>query len=488
MSESAPTSSTSATSSGSTVSSIREPDRLTRIISGGTVITGSGEEAADVLLAGERIAAIATHGAIAVDDSVERIDASGQWVLPGMIDVHVHLREPGYVHKEDVTTCTQAAAAGGVTTVFGMPNLNPVTKTRELLDDLLELHDAKSLVDFNHNPVPSQLHEVEKMAEAGIAAYKIFMVTDTGRDYPHPSGCGIQNHGHLLRMFEAINPTGLPFMVHPHDQAIMDTVEQSYWDRGDRTPAAYAKTLATHNGLIWDAAIAVLLQMSEATSTKLHIVHMQTAGSIELVRIARQRDVQVSCEVNHWALFLGRWHDVETLGPYALSYWVPDHHREAVWEAVNDGTINMLASDHAPHTRAEKEVGWDDCWACHTGTPGIQDQYSLLLDAAIEGNVSLSRVAQLVAEEPAREFRVADKGFIRPGAHADLMLFDPRATTTYADETVLSRCGWTPYAGRTSKGRIQRTMVRGTDVYANGEVVGEPGYGRLARPVPKSAG
>ena len=466
----------------SAVSNVREPAPLTRIVSGGTVITGRGQEAADVLIAGERIVAIATHGAIEVGESVERIDASGQFVLPGMVDVHVHLREPGYVHKEDITTCTQAAAAGGVTTVFGMPNLNPVTKTREILDDLFELYATKSLVDWNHNPVPSQLDEVEKMADAGVAAYKIYMVVDTGRDYPHPSGSGIHDHGHLLRMFEAIHPTGLPFMVHPHDQAIMDTIEQSYWDRGDRTPAAYAKTLATHNGLIWDTAISVLLQMAEATDTKLHIVHMQTAGSIELVRQAHRRDVKVSCEVNHWALFLGRWHDVETLGPYALSYWVPDHHREAVWEALNDGTINMLASDHAPHTRAEKEVGWEDCWACHTGTPGIQDQYALLLDAALDGMISLPRVAEVVAEEPATEFKLADKGFIRPGAHADLVLFDPAGTTTYADETVLSRCGWTPYAGRTSKGRIERTMVRGTDVYADGAVVGLPGYGRQARP------
>lgn len=458
--------------------------KIDRIVANGTVVTGTGLQHADVLISGERIAAIAAPGAVPIDESVDRIDATDRWVLPGMIDVHVHLREPGYVHKEDITTGTQAAAAGGVTTVFGMPNLNPVTKTRSTLDDVFELYAAKSLVDWNHNPVPSQLDEVKAMAEAGIAAFKIYMVVDTGRDYPHPSGSGIHDHGHLLRMFEAIHPTGLPFMVHPHDQAIMDVTEQTYWAKGDRSPQAYAQTLATHNGLIWDTAIAVLLRMAEATDTKLHIVHMQTAGSIDLVRQARQRGVKVSCEVNHWALFLATWQDVNQLGPYALSYWVPDHHREAVWEALNDGTINMLSSDHAPHTRAEKDVGWEDCWACHTGTPGIQDQYTLLLDAATEGKISLARVAQIVAEEPAIEFRVADKGFLRPGYHADLVVFDPQATTSHSNETVLSRCGWTPYDGRTSKGAITRTMVRGRDVFANGKVIGSPGWGRLARPTP----
>ena len=456
--------------------------RIDRVIENGDLVAGIGVVKADLLIAGEKIAAIAAPGSVPLHESVERIDATGKWVLPGMIDVHVHLREPGYVHKEDISTCTQAAAAGGVTTVFGMPNLNPVTKTRQILDELFELYDTKSVVDWNHNPVPSELTEVESMAEAGVAAYKIYMVVDTGRDYPHPSGTGIHDHGHLLRMFEAIRPTGLPFMVHPHDQAIMDTIEQSHWEQGDRSPAAYAQTLATHNGLIWDSAIAVLLQMAEATDTKLHIVHMQTEGSIELVRRARERGVKVSCEVNHWALFLSRWSDIERLGPYALSYWVPDHHREAVWEALNDGTINMLSSDHAPHTREEKEVGWTDCWACHTGTPGIQEQYSLLLDESINGKIPLTRVAEVVAEEPATEFKLAEKGFLKPGYDADIMIFDPNDQTRHSADGVLSKCGWTSYDGRVTRGRVHRTMVRGRDVYVDREVVGEPGWGRLARP------
>jgi len=187
--------------------------RIDRVIENGEIVTGSGVARGDLLIAGEKIAAVSAPGAIPLHESVERIDATGKWVLPGMVDVHVHLREPGYVHKEDISTCTQAAAAGGVTTVFGMPNLNPVTKSRQILDELFDLYDAKSVVDWNHNPVPSELGEVESMAEAGVAAYKIYMVVDTGRDYPHPSGTGIHDHGHLLRMFEAIHPTGRPFMV-----------------------------------------------------------------------------------------------------------------------------------------------------------------------------------------------------------------------------------------------------------------------------------
>jgi dihydroorotase len=458
-----------------------------RAIVGGRIVSGTGTQPGDVLISGEEIVGIAPPGVFQPGEGVEVIDASGRLVLPGMIDVHVHLREPGYEHKEDITTGTAAAAAGGVTTVFGMPNVKPPTRTRDDLDELFERYAAKSIVDWNHNALPTDTAEVEKLAEAGIAAFKVYMVVDTGRDYPHPSGTGIHDHGHLLRMFEAISGTGLPFMVHPHDQAIMTEIEERWFARGDRSPAAYAKTLATHDGLIWDTAIAVLLRMAEATATKLHIVHMQTAGAVRMVREAKARGVPVSCEVNHWGLFLSRWSDVETLGPYALSYWLQDHHRDAVWEGLRDGTIDMLASDHAPHTREEKEVGWEDTWACHTGTPGIQEQYSLLLDAALEGELSLSRAVEVVAEEPATEFRLGRKGFLRPGYDADIVIFDPDAETHYSDESTVSRCGWTPYAGRSSRGRILRTMVRGRDVFVNGVVTGQPGWGRLARPTLQGA-
>jgi dihydroorotase (multifunctional complex type) len=455
---------------------------IERALTGGSVVTEGRIRAVDVLIEGDKIVALTSPGGVELPPTTEVVDVTGSYVLPGMIDVHVHLREPGYTHKEDITTGTAAAAAGGVTTVFGMPNVKPPTSTSELLEDIFETYAAKSIVDWNHNALPSQLDQVEKLADAGIAAFKIYMVVDTGRDYPHPSGTGIHDHGHLLQMFEAIRPTGLPFMIHPHDQAIMDVVEQSFWARGDRSPQAYAKTLATHDGLIWDSAIGVLLHMSEATGTPLHIVHMQTGGAVRMVRDAKARGVPVSCEVNHWALFLSRWSDVETLGPYALSYWVADHHRDVLWDALRDGTIDMLASDHAPHTREEKDIGWEDCWACHTGTPGIEEQYTLLLDEAAAGRMTLPDVTRIVAEAPAQSFHLADKGVLRPGADADIVVYDPARPGGFSNDRTLSRCGWTPYDGRATTGTITRTMVRGRDVYVDGDVVGRPGWGRLARP------
>ena len=244
--------------------------------------------------------------------------------MPGMVDVHVHTREPGYEHKETMETCTAAAAAGGVTTVFAMPNLNPAPTNVDVLRDILGMYDTSSLVDFNVNPAATDPDQVSAMADAGVAAlqgvhggrHRAAVPTPSRSRNPRPREAPGADGTHC--------PDGLPFMVHPHDQALMDHIEQRYWMNGDRSPAAYARTLAAYDGLIWDTAVGVLLRIAEATGCRLHIVHAQTVRTLAMVRRAKQNGQQVTAEVNHWALFLGRWTDIETLGPYALSYYVPD--------------------------------------------------------------------------------------------------------------------------------------------------------------------
>jgi dihydroorotase len=449
-------------------------------ISGGDVATPQGTLRADVLVDGGKIAGVVTPG-VEVSDVGRTIDATGKLVLPGMVDPHVHTREPGHTHKEDITTSTQAAAAGGVTTIFGMPNLNPATATAELLDEVFELYKAKSVVDYNHNPAAVDVDEVEPMAERGIRAFKVFMVVDTNRTYPHPQGTGMNNHGDLLRMMDAIAPTGLPFMIHPHDQALMDYIEGGFLGAGENTPQAYAQAYCAREGVIWDTAVDMLIRLSEASDCPIHLMHMQTRRSIDAVRRAKARGVQVTCEVNHWSLFLGSWEDVERLGPYALSYYNPDDAKAAVWEGLLDGTIDMLSSDHAPHTREEKEIGWTEMWKAHTGTPGIQYQVPLLLDAVRDGKLTLERAVELIAGRPAEVFGLkGTKGVIAPGADADLAIVDLDAPWTITNDGVLSRCGWTPYDGRDCRVSVSRTLLRGNEIYADGTVTGAPGQGRMA--------
>lgn len=453
---------------------------IDRRIAGGTVVTTTGTVEADVLVSDGRIAGIVSAEVGAgVDAPVT--DATGKLVLPGMIDVHVHTREPGYTHKEDIYTTGLQAAAGGVTTIFGMPNLDPPTTTHERLEEVFELYRAKSIVDWNHNPAATDPAEVRKMHNTGIRAYKIYMVVDTGRTYPHPAGTGMHDHGHLLQMMDTIAGSGKRFIIHPHDQALMDYIEGEFLGRGENTPQAYASAYAARNGVIWDTAIDVVLRLAEASGCPIHIAHMQTARSIDAVRRAKARGIDVTCEVNHWAPFLSTWSDVETLGPYALSYWVPDEGREAVWAGLRDGTIDMFSSDHAPHTREEKEIGWTKMWSSHTGTPGIQYYYPLVLDAVRRGELTLSRAVDAAAFQPAKAFGLdRSKGQLSVGYDADLVLADLDSEWTITNDGVLSKIGWTPYDGRTIGARIDATFVRGEPVYQDGEVVGTAGQGRMA--------
>jgi dihydroorotase (multifunctional complex type) len=455
--------------------------KVDRLIVGGDVALPGGIQAADIAINDGLIKAVIRPGGDR-PPSNEVIDAAGLLVMPGMVDVHVHTREPGYEHKETMETCTQAAAAGGVTTIFAMPNLNPAPTNLSVLREILASYESTSLVDFNLNAAPTDPTQILPMADAGIAAFKIYMVVDTGREYPHPAGVGVHDHGRLLEIMEQIAPTGLPFMVHPHDQSLMDHIEQGYWHAGDRSPAAYAKTLAAYDGLIWDTAVAVLVRLAEATGCRLHIVHVQTEGTLEMLRRARARKLDVTSEVNHWALFLSRWSDVMNLGPYALSYFVPDEARTALWEGLTDGTVDIVSSDHAPHTREEKDIGWSDMWAAHTGTPGIDFQLPLLLDSALRGMVSLERAVDAVTTRPADIFGLHNKGRIVPGADADVALVDLSHTWTISDEDTFTKVGWSPYSGRQVQSKVIQTMVRGVDVYKGGSVVGTPGHGTLAAP------
>lgn len=451
-----------------------------RRIAGGTVVLADGPLMCDVLIADGRIAGlVSSEVGSRVDAPV--VNATGKYVLPGMIDVHVHTREPGYTHKEDIETTTRQAAAGGVTTIFGMPNLHPPTTTLQTLEDVFGMYRRSSIVDWNHNPAATDPVEVVKMNGTDIRAYKIYMVVDTGRTYPHPAGTGMHDHGHLLEMMDTIAGSGKRFIIHPHDQAIMTYIESQYLARGENTPEAYASTLAARNGVIWDTAIDVVLRLAEASGCPVHIAHMQTAGSIDAVRRAKARGIDVTCEVNHWAPFLSTWDDVTTLGPYALSYWVPDDGREAVWAGLRDGTIDMFSSDHAPHTREEKEIGWKTMWSSHTGTPGIQYYYPLILDSVRKGDLTLERAVDAVAFQPAKAFGLDRvKGRIAVGYDADIVIADLNTQWTITNAGVLSKIGWTCYDGREVGANIDATFVRGEPVFADGNVVGEPGYGRMA--------
>ena len=450
------------------------------VIRGATAVLEDGVRRADIGVEGERIAVVAAAGSL--PKGKREIEGADLVALPGMIDMHSHHREPGFTHKEDLLTIGAQCAAGGVTTSVAMPNVSPPPTTAEDLDAMLEIYRKRAMVDWNVNASGVQLDEIPKLAERGILAFKIFMVVDTGRSYPHMPGIGLHEHGELYTRMQAVKRTGLPLMIHPHDQSLMDAIEHEYWARGERDFRAYAKAYAHDDGVIWDTAVGVLLRLQEATGVRLHLLHTQTRRVVEMLRAAKAAGRPISSEVNPWCFWLGNdWANIEKWGSYALSYYVAPHHSEAVYAGFADGTVDIMATDHAPHLREEKEPGWTDGWKAHTGTPSTQFYLSFLLSDVAGGKLTYERVADATATRPAKLFGLYPrKGAIRVGADADIVLVDPKKRATISDADVLSKCGWTPYAGREVTGVPVHTLLRGSVIYDDGKIAARQGAGRQA--------
>jgi dihydroorotase len=411
----------------------------------------------------------------------ELVDVGEKPVIPGLIDTHVHLRDPGFTDKEDFETGTRAAAAGGVTTVFDMPNVDPPPNTVERFRAHLANAATKSLVDFGHNASGTIPDEIRGLAAAGASAFKVFMMTDIGRDYPHMPGTAVSDHGTLLRICEEVAATGLPLYVHPHDQSLYEIYTQRAWQEWGRDYRSYARAWRSGDGVVLDSGIATMLELQRATGVRLHILHMSTIHGFEMVRMAKQAGRAVTIELNPHSLFVtNTWEAIERLGPYCLGMWVPEAHAAATWEALVDGSADVIATDHSPHTKEEKELGWSDMYAAPGGSPMIQHYLGLLLDAVNKGRATLERVIDLCAANPARLTGLYPrKGVIAPGADADLVVLDmDRVWVVRASESYY-KCGWTPLEGLELRGAPTMTMLRGNVIARDGEVLAAPGQGRF---------
>jgi dihydroorotase-like cyclic amidohydrolase len=363
-----------------------------------------------------------------------------------------------------------------------MPNVDPPTTDAERLTAHLANAAAKSIVDFGHNAAATVPEHIAGLAAAGATAFKVFMMRDVGRDYPHMPGIAVDDHATLLRICEEAERTGLPLFVHPWDQSLYELFvarARAEWGTDFRS---YARAGRMGDGIVLDAGIATMLQLQRATGVRLHLLHLMTIGGLELVRRAKADGRAVTAEVNPHALFVANsWANVERWGPYALHMWVPDDHAAALWHetAAADGVIDVVGTDHAPHTREEKERGWVDMYATPGGSPSIQHYLSLLLTEVAAGRITLERVVDLCAAAPARLVNLYPrKGAIAEGSDADLVLVDLGRRSTISAATGHSKCGWTNLEGREVTGVPVMTILRGRVVADEGEVLVEPGFGR----------
>jgi dihydroorotase len=442
------------------------------VISGGTVVTENAAFPASLAIAEGRIVAIGEDNAMPV--AAERLDATGLHVLPGAIDVHVHIREPGYTHKEDWATGTAAAACGGVTTIFDMPNTNPPTATSEAL--ALKLAAAgKAFVDFGIYGLldENNIDGLEALIDGGVAAFKCFMGNTFG-NLPAPSD------GAMLEGFEILARHGMRCTVHAETASILARREARMRAAGRSDPLAH---LAARPPVAAMEAVQRAALYAEWTGARLHIAHVSSANELRPLREAKARGVDVTAETCPHYLMLdtddyARCGSLIRVNPPVRE----PHHKALLWAAIGDRTIDMISTDHAPHTPDEKHR--EDIWTADCGFPGVESQMPLMLSAVARGEISITDYVRLSSAAPARAFGLYPrKGALAPGADADLTLVDLRAKSKI-DQAMLhsQRARITPFHGHALKGVPVHTLVRGHFVMRERELVTEArGWGKSVK-------
>ena len=439
------------------------------LIRGGTCVTPNGIEEVDVGVIGSRIVAV---GALAGAKAAEELDAKGLHVLPGVIDTQVHFREPGNEHKEDLESGSHAAVLGGVTAVFEMPNTNPPTTTRLALEDKLARAKGRMHCDyaFYAGATPENVGALGTLEQMpGVAGVKAFLGSSTGTL--------LLNREEDI--FAALKAGHRRMAVHSEDEARLR----------ERKPLAKQGDVRTHP--FWrDVGTAQfsterVLRLAKQGGRRVHVLHVTTEEELPLLAGARDF-ATVETTPQHLTLAAPECYD--RLGTYAqMNPPIREsRHREALWRAVNDGLIDVIGSDHAPHSREEKEKAYPDS---PSGMPGVQTLVTILLDHVNAGRLSLERFVDLTSAGAARIFGIASKGRIARGYDADFTIVDVNAKRKIENSWIASKCGWTPFDGMTTTGWPVATVIRGRTIVRDGALTAS-GQGvpvRFVETLPNSA-
>lgn len=467
----------------------------------GGAVTGSGPapdaeaQRATVLLRDGRIAVVQRPDEPFEADRV--LDAEGMLLLPGAIDVHFHCRDPSFPERGDFATETRAAAAGGVTTIFEMPISKPCASTAQILRDRRASAAAKAYVHVGLYGAPGRKDRAETlaMADEGAIGFKLFTTrTVPGREDEF-LGLATEGLHDVLEALEQVAETGLRCVFHAETQDLIDL----YTERVERSSGPeHLRHGASRPAVVEATAVAALIELAREVGTPIHIAHVTSAQTVDVIRRAKRSGAPVTAETCPHYLFCTE-DDLERAGPFGKIN--PPirraEDREALWEALEDGTLDVVATDHAPFAAAEKEAARGDILAAPPGHPGVEYLVPLIVGEALAGRLPIERAVELISTQPARLFGLFPrKGVVWPGADADLTIYDPRSDTTLRRGEGYSNaadCNLL-YDGRTVRGHVHATVLAGKVVYADGEVLGAPGDGavlvptRTARREPEAEG
>lgn len=411
----------------------------------------------DVLTAGQRIEKIGSG--LQTAGQVTEVDGTGKYLFPGVIDDQVHFREPGLTHKANIYTESKAAVAGGVTSFMEMPNTVPNALTLDLLEQKYAIGAATALANYSFfmGVSNSNVEDVLQINahKQDICGVKIFMGSSTGNML-------VDNHLTLDRIFRE---TELLIATHCEDEKIVKANHAALKaQKGELQPADHP--LVRNDEACFESSL-VAVQFAKKYNTRLHILHITTEKELQLFgNLLPLKDKRITSEVCvHHLHFTSD--DYERLG-YQIkcnpAIKAP-HNKAALWQALLDDRLDVIATDHAPHTWAEKQGGYDHA---HAGLPLIQHTLQLMLHYHQQGMISLEKIAEKMSHAVADCFQIKDRGYIREGYYADLVVVDPQAVQQVSKENLLYKCGWSPLEGFTFPASITHTMVSGHLVYGNG--------------------
>lgn len=397
---------------------------------------------ADIAVSGSRIAKIADH----LDVQADRvIDATGLTLIPGVLDTQVHFREPGLTHKEDIASGSLSAAAGGVVGFLEMPNTNPSTTNIEALKTKIDIAQKTSSTNFGFF-VGATADNIEELIKAqdlpGCCGVKIFLGSSTG-------SLLLYEEKKLLEIFQKVK---MPIAVHSEDEELLNK-RMSFRD----------SATSVHAHPVWrneETALSStkkVIELAKRAGRKIHILHISTQEEIEF--LAQNKD-HCTVEVTPQHLTLSAPECYDELGTYAQMNPPirEERHRQALWKALQNGVVDVIGSDHAPHTKEEKDRPYPNS---PSGMPGVQTIFPLMLDHALKGRLSMTQLVQLLCHAPSELYNFKDRGFLKEGYYADFTLFDPKAKTTILHEKMHSRCGWTPFHNKELDGRVCLSLLEG---------------------------
>lgn len=436
-------------------------------IKNATIINEGKQSKGSVLIDGQFIEAINPKN---FDESVcdEVIDAGGKLLLPGMIDDQVHFREPGLTHKANIFTESRAAVAGGITSFMEMPNTVPNTLTQDLLQDKYDIAAASSIANYSFffGASNDNLNEVLKTDKSKVCGIKVFMGSSTGNML-------VDDTTTLEGLFKECE---MLIATHCEDEATIRANMVKYKDLyGDNIPFHLHPVIRSEEACYRSSSRAV--ELATKHNTRLHILHISTGKETSLFSDAPLSEKRITAEACTHHLWFNDTHYKEK-GPWIK--WNPavktEEDRRAIIEAVKKGKIDVLATDHAPHTVMEKSNPYT---SAPSGGPLVQHALVALLELSRDGQFTVEQIVQKFAHNVAELFNIDRRGYIREGYYADLILVNPSSMWTVEKSNILYKCGWSPFEGTTFHHKVETTFVNGRKVYDNGEIIDGPSGMRM---------